>query len=115
MKSKFVSHKGISLRLSARDYTRGTYFITIVTNGRAQVLSQVVDGRVQLTEAGRIVDEEWRATETKRINVRLDRFVIMPDHFQAIIHLRPTQATSERSKNTTMAPDSLGAILGRFK
>jgi putative transposase len=115
MKTRLVMHNGASTRLPHRDYTHGTYFITIVTQGRAQMLSQIIDGRVRLTKAGKVVEDEWRATAERRHSVTLDRFVIMPEHFQAIVRLRPKRSAISRDGAKTLSPDSLGAIVGRFK
>lgn len=114
--SRFVNRSGKRRRLVYRDYARGAFFVTVVTKNRTEALSEIVDGRVRLTAAGRIVEEEWRATAEKRPNVTLDRFVIMPDHFQAIVRLGSTASpTGNGPESTTLVPESLGAIMGRFK
>ena len=43
------------------------------------------DGAVHLTPFGEIVQEEWERTAALRPNVRLDVFVIMPDHIHGIL------------------------------
>jgi putative transposase len=77
-----------SARLVRWDYTRPAwYFVTLCTRKRACVLGDVIDGRVRLSPIGRIVAEEWRRTSVVRENVRLDAWVIMPNHLHGIIRI----------------------------
>jgi REP element-mobilizing transposase RayT len=47
----------------------------------------VQDGTTALNEPGRIVAEEWVRSSAMRSEVALDEWVIMPDHFHAIVSL----------------------------
>ena len=67
----------------------GYYFVTLCTKGRRRCMSTVTDAGVSLTPIGRIVAEEWYRTASMNANAVLDRFVVMPDHFQAIMRLLP--------------------------
>jgi REP element-mobilizing transposase RayT len=75
------------------------------------VLGCVVDGKVWLSQAGRIVEEEWLLTAEKRPYVLLDSYVIMPNHVHGLIiiqeHLRTESARCRRH--------SLPSIVGAFK
>jgi putative transposase len=53
----------------------------------AQVLGEVREGRVRLSEVGQIVADEWQRTPRVRPNVALDAWVIMPDHLHGIIRI----------------------------
>ena len=47
-----------SIRLRGYDYTQaGAYFVTIVVQDRACLFGEVVDGHMQLNDAGRMVAE----------------------------------------------------------
>lgn len=63
------------------------YFVTIVVRDRLRLLSDIRYGKVELLPAGEIVDQCWRAIATVHEGVRLDRFVVMPDHFHGLIWL----------------------------
>lgn len=63
------------------------FFVTWCTHHRTQVLSNIVDNGVQLTEIGTIVNEEWLATACIRPTVVLDAWVIMPNHVHGILLL----------------------------
>ncbi len=40
---------------------------------------------MQLNEIGKIMEEEWQQTEKIRRNVKLDAFVVMPNHLHGIL------------------------------
>ena len=93
------------------DYAgKGCYFVTVCTKGRREFLGQFKGGRMQPSAAGRIVAEEWQRTAEMRPEVRLDRWVVMPDHIQGIMLIRPQLRSSPSAR-----PPSLGWIVGQFK
>ena len=82
-----AAHRGRrSIRLRGWDYRRrGAYFVTLVTHNRQHLLGEVVDGEMVLSDLGRIVVEEWERTAEMRPYIRLDAFVVMPNHVHGII------------------------------
>ncbi|CBL47335.1 Hypothetical protein HDN1F_37520 [gamma proteobacterium HdN1] len=77
-----------SIRLAGYDYSRpGAYFITICVQGRKNIFGCLQHGSVQLSVLGEIAAEEWRRTSKQRSGVILDEWVVMPDHFHAIVIL----------------------------
>src|SRR5450755_833504 len=74
----------LSTRLSDYDYRFGTFFIRLVAENRECIFGQLVNKAVHLSPAGQIVMEEWLRTPIVRKSVRLDEWIVMPDHFQAI-------------------------------
>lgn len=89
MAEKFQNKYRIpSARASWWDYgADAAYFITICTKGRRHYFGQVIDGAVRLSDIGEIVKNEWLKTPELRpdMNLVLDEWVIMPNHFHAII------------------------------
>ncbi|MEX0787318.1 MAG: hypothetical protein WD040_00825, partial [Anaerolineales bacterium] len=76
-----------SIRLRGFDYGQpGAYFVTICTQGRACVLSDIVLGEVYLRPLGEVVDECWRNIPIHFPHVTLDLHVVMPDHIHGILH-----------------------------
>ena len=125
-------HHRRSIRLKGYDYTQpGAYFITIVTQNRASILGEVVDGETRLNEHGEIVREEWLQTAILRPRVILDQFIVMPNHIHGIIMLTddhgrgtlqraPTQrAPTQRAPNMERfgkpTSDSIPTIVRLFK
>jgi len=79
-------HHRRSIRLKGYDYTRpGAYFITICTKHRAWLFGEVVDGRMVLNEMGEIVHFTWHDLPNHLPHIRLDEFVIMPNHIHGIV------------------------------
>lgn len=116
-------HNRRSIRLDGYDYGQpGAYFVTICTYKRMGLFGEVMDGQMRLTPFGRIVADEWRRTERVRDNVRLDAFVMMPNHVHGIIVItrRPDRCRGESQFAPTMrefrSPShTLGAIVRGFK
>jgi REP element-mobilizing transposase RayT len=75
-----------SIRLQGYDYTRpGAYFVTIVTHQRACVFGEIAGGVIRLNGWGEIAHAEWLNTAVLRRETALDEFIIMPNHFHAIV------------------------------
>lgn len=81
------------------------------------------DGKVILSAIGQIVDREWRKTELIRREVRLDEYVIMPNHFHAILFMHKYVKPGSEGPDVGAhghAPlhrqrQSLGSLIARFK
>ena len=79
-----------SLRLKGWDYKScGTYFITISTKHKEHFFGKIENGEMILKELGKIVSTEWLRTVELRpdMNLKLENFVVMPNHFHAIIRI----------------------------
>lgn len=82
-------HHRRSIRLKGYDYSRsGLYFITLCVVDRICVFGNIVDGKMQLNDIGRLVEEEWLNTvDIRKGDVRLHNYIVMPNHFHAIIEI----------------------------
>lgn len=79
-------HHRKSIRLRGHDYSgRGVYFVTILTKNRRRLFGTVVNGRMALSEAGRIAARCWQEIPQHFPNVSLDTWVVMPDHVHGIL------------------------------
>ena len=82
-------------RLTGYDYsTPGAYFVTICTKDREARLSIIRVGtdvlggpQYELTECGRIVDKHLHNMSTFYANVKVDTYVIMPNHVHLLIRI----------------------------
>ncbi len=73
---------------------------------------------VTLSPAGRIVDQEWLASATIREEVRLDRYVIMPNHFHGIVMIEPSCRSlipATTGVRPSRPPGALGSLIAGFK
>ena len=78
-------------RLKNYDYSGdGAYFITICTHNRKKLFSNIVGqglapAEIQLSKFGEIANAEILALENRYNNIKIDKYVIMPNHIHAII------------------------------
>jgi putative transposase len=79
-------HHRRSIRLKGYDYTQcGAYFITIVTQGRECLFGRVINGNMQLNDAGQMVARWWEELANKYPHIIPDAAIVMPNHFHGII------------------------------
>jgi REP element-mobilizing transposase RayT len=114
-----------SVRLREYDYASpGQYFVTVCTDQRVLLLGEVLEGQMRRNALGDIVHAEWFATERIRPEIRLDAFIVMPNHFHGIIEITPVGARrclalqrriGPTGRPSGPAPGSIGAILGQIK
>jgi REP element-mobilizing transposase RayT len=77
-----------SCRLHGHDYcSNGYYFVTICTDGNIHLFGHLKDNRVLLNEYGLIAHREWIKTAQILYSVKLDTFIIMPDHVRGILKI----------------------------
>jgi len=135
-------HHRRSIRLPGYDYASpGSYFVTVCTHQRKLLFGEVIAGQMHRNALGDIVHAEWYATERVRPEVRLDAFVVMPNHLHGILEIidvgakrglahraharadnaemrathRVAPTAGARSRPHGPAPGSIGAILGQIK
>ncbi len=111
-----------SLRLKDYDYSQeGAYFITVCIHNRKCILGEIIDNEMCLNKFGKIIESEWLQTEILRSYVALDAYVVMPNHFHAIVFLHQQARATQRVAPTKEKPSqslksgSVGAIIGQFK
>jgi putative transposase len=77
-----------SYRLSSWDYSgRSSYFITVCTKDRSHYFGEIENGTMNPSPLGEEVIKQWLLTPTIRpfLNITLDEFTLMPNHFHGII------------------------------
>lgn len=112
-----------SIRMKDYDYgLEGFYFVTIVCKNRKCILGEIQDGKMILNEYGKIVQEQWENTSNVRPNVNTHGFVVMPNHFHAIVEIVSKRMPSaDNSTNVSLDPmppspsQTLGSIIRGFK
>lgn len=95
-----------SLRNANINYRNGWFFVTWQTAHNKSIFGAIVGDRCELNELGRRVEEYWREMPAKYPELALDEFVVMPNHFHAIVRVRFRPTNKEHH---------LGFLLGRFK
>jgi REP element-mobilizing transposase RayT len=86
-------HHRRSIRLKGYDYASpGAYFVTIVTRQREYLFGEIINGKMQLNEIGKLVEHAWKNLPNHYSNVELGTFCIMPNHVHGITVLIDTNA-----------------------
>jgi putative transposase len=121
-----------SPRKADYDYSlSGAYFVTICTHERALIFGDVVDDTMHHTELGQIAHNCWETVSEHFPHVRVESFVVMPNHVHAIIiiedhnmvgtrHALSVDKKQYKNKDGRFFPSgvksgSLGAIVGSYK
>ena len=82
-----------SMRLRGFNYAHpGAYFITVSTHNRVCLLGDVLDDKMHLSEAGRLAQAVWEGLPTHYPHIRLDAWVVMPNHVHGIVMLTEANA-----------------------
>jgi putative transposase len=118
-------HKRRSIRLPGYDYTQpGAYFITIDTHQRTCLFGEIAHGGMRLNECGEIARAEWLKTAEIRREIELDEFIVMPNHFHAIITIMECgngfvgaqrRCAPTHTPKSNVIPKSIGAIVRAYK
>jgi putative transposase len=102
-----AKHHRRSIRLKGHDYAGGgVYFVTICAHRKAVAATGGAPfgalGATQVSPLRELIEERLRITAEKFPQVRWSEWVIMPDHFHALIHLQKGDLR-------------LGDVIGGFK
>ncbi len=115
MPEKFLNKYRIpSARLKNWDYgSNAMYFVTICTQNRECFFGDVVDGKMELSETGKMVETEWLKTFELRpdMNLGMEEFVVMPNHFHAIIIIGENQYNTKNIGG--VVGGAVGGAVGR--
>ncbi len=77
-----------NIRISGYNYSQnGYYFITICTKQREKILANIKNGKTILYSNGKIVEQEILKTNIIRKNVKINDYIIMPNHIHFIIEI----------------------------
>jgi REP element-mobilizing transposase RayT len=119
-----------SYRYHGYDYSSpGEYFITIDVKNFRPCFGKIIDGKVILSEAGKIAEKCWSEIPSHFKHIRIDEFVIMPDHMHGIIciserEISPIPEIGEKQKKRIVDPHmseispskgSLASIIRSYK
>jgi putative transposase len=106
--SLYDKHQRRSIRLKGYDYSQpGAYFVTICAYNNESIFGHVVNGNMHLNEFGKIVEKEWLKTFDMRKILKLDIYVIMPNHFHGIIIIADGRGTLQRARAGTQCGGTL--------
>lgn len=110
-----------NIRLQDYDYSSaGYYFVTIVSYKRKHIFGEVVDGEMNLSQAGKIVEQTWQDIPKHFPNTNCNVFILMPNHIHGIINIIKDEIVGARHASPLqringVKPQSVGTIIGSFK
>ncbi len=83
-----------SARFKGWDYSsNGGYYITICVKNRASIFGYNENNKIILSNIGKIAEDCWRGIPDHFPFVKLDEFVIMPNHVHGIIFIEKNKCT----------------------
>lgn len=96
-------HNRKSIRLKGYDYSqKGLYFITICCQDRICRFGKIENGKMILNDAGMMVENEWLKLPDRFTNIQLHEYIVMPNHFHAILEIvRATLVIVQNKNNAT--------------
>ena len=112
------------IRLRTYDYSApGAYFVTICTQDRRCILSDIAVGAlheapavsVRLTQIGQIVDETIRSLPERYSNLTVDQYVIMPNHIHLLLRIEAERALREAPLREDGTRSLLAKAVGYLK
>jgi len=106
-----------SLRLKGYDYRKpGYYFVTIRSGNKNYPFCNIVDGEVVLNEIGMIIAKQWKWIFDRYDHILIDEYVIMPDHFHAILQINSGTVRDDLDRPLLCQKRrSLSILIGAFK
>ncbi len=120
-------------RYKGYDYSQdGFYFVTICCKNREMFFGDVKNKIIQLSEIGKIAEKFWLEIPDHFSFIKLDKFIIMPNHVHGIIEIdncrnaprrvpvnnAPVEMNAPRRVPTGIQPlvkNSLSSIINYFK
>ncbi len=110
-------HHRRSIRLQGYDYSsEGAYFVTICVKDRENLFGGIAAGELWLNKFGGAVVNSWQWLEERYSYVRLDEWVLMPNHLHGIIVIDPPcRGDSRIAPTTPIVRKHLGRLIGAFK
>ena len=102
-----------SNRLQGWDYgTNALYFVTICCKDKEYFFGDIIDDKMKLSPVGHVVNNEWLKTFEMRpdMNLWMGNYIVMPNHFHAIIGIGDNQYNTLARKNAMHGRDAMHCV-----
>ena len=111
-----MHHRKVN-RLQGCDYSEvGYYFVTICVQNMIEWFGEVRDGKIILSEYGRIAEKIWLEIPKYYKYVGLDEFIVMPNHIHGMIIINDYDVGTEQcSVPTKRKYGLLSKVVKSFK
>lgn len=91
------------------EYNEGRYFVTVCTRDHRHYFGKIEHSVITLTDVGRFLDEELKNISLNHSYAEMVQYVVMPNHFHAIIDIVGTQRIASETNNRKQA-DALRCV-----
>ena len=108
-------HHRRSIRLKGYDYAQaGRYFVTFCVKDREHFFGEIIENEMHLNDAGIMIERWFLELENKFPKIQCHEYVVMPNHFHAIIQIAdvrgeptcsPTISDKQNDMNSPETPD----------
>ena len=99
-------------RLKGYDYSQNrAYFVTICTKDKVKLFGNITNGNIQLNNVGKIVSQQILKIESHYPNIKIDKYVIMPNHIHLLIRILETEGINPFPTIKYDIPN----VVGKFK
>jgi REP element-mobilizing transposase RayT len=97
-----------SSKLNNWDYSNpGKYFITICTYKKNNFFGKIENNKIRLKEIGLVAKSNWLEITRHFDNIKLDEFIVMPNHVHGIIEIiKPLNSHVETRNCASLHNDS---------
>lgn len=94
---KYPSRKNI--RLYDYDYSQNAfYFVTICINQKKCLLGRIIEDKMYLNDAGKLVEYYYLKIEERYPNFRCLNYIVMPNHIHFIIQINQSDDVVKKIK-----------------
>lgn len=106
-----------SARRVGWDYgSNAAYFVTLCTAQRAHDFGEIRSGTMHLTPLGHVARQEWAEVPIYYAFVRLDAWIVMPNHTHALIVIdKPDEPPTTEPNRFGSQSGNLAAIVRGYK
>jgi len=88
MPEEIINKNRKTIRLKNYNYSsNGVYFVTICIKGKEGLFGNIFNQKMKLSELGKTADNIWMEMQNKFLFIKLDEYIVMPDHIHGIIEI----------------------------
>jgi putative transposase len=115
--NKFLGkYRNGTTRLRWWDYgSNAHYFITICVKGKEHPFGKINPSGLQPTEIGRIASQYWSDIPVHMPFIRLDEFILMPDHLHGILTIEKTDKTDWKANEFAPQSKNIPSVIRGYK
>lgn len=92
-----------STRLKNWDYSaNGYYFVTICTDNMQRIFGKVIDGKMVLSDVGKIAESELLKSFEIRAELFCEIYCVMPNHIHVLVRIKNVNEETHGSASVTI-------------